>query len=178
MSQFHFDPGTYLSMIRSDVARYEELQEETARASEGVTATTILELGTGTGETAKRVLAQHGAARFIGIDRSDAMLAIARDVLPDAELLVQNLEDSLPDGPFELVFSALSPCTISTPPASAISSLALPRRSFPEDGSFLPTSSFRLTRLAQGSLLVRTSTDRTDLTISSPGSTRLGSRRE
>lgn len=108
MSQFHFDPRTYLSMIRSDVARYDELQDETARACEGVGAATILELGTGTGETAKRVLARHGAARFIGIDKSEAMLAIARDVLPEAELLVQSLEDTLPVGPFELVFSALA----------------------------------------------------------------------
>jgi len=95
-------------MIRSDVARYDELQDETARACEGVGAATILELGTGTGETAKRVLARHGAARFIGIDKSEAMLAIARDVLPEAELLVQSLEDTLPVGPFELVFSALA----------------------------------------------------------------------
>lgn len=108
MSQFHFDPGTYLSMIRSDVARYDELQEETARASEGVRAATILELGTGTGETAKRVLARHGPLRFIGIDKSEAMLSIAREVLPEADLRVQSLEDPLPHGPFELVFSALA----------------------------------------------------------------------
>lgn len=108
MSQFHFDPRTYLSMIRADVARYDELQEETARASEGIAAEVILELGTGTGETARCVLARHGAARFIGIDESEAMLSAARGVLPEAELRVQSLEDPLPDGPFELVFSALA----------------------------------------------------------------------
>jgi len=94
--------------VRHRVCRLLELQDETARACEGVGAATILELGTGTGETAKRVLARHGAARFIGIDKSEAMLAIARDVLPEAELLVQSLEDTLPVGPFELVFSALA----------------------------------------------------------------------
>ena len=96
MSQFHFDPGTYLSMIRSDVARYDELQEETARASEGVRAATILELGTGTGETAKRVLARHGPLRFIGIDKSEAMLSIAREVLPEADLRVRAWSLDLP----------------------------------------------------------------------------------
>jgi tRNA (cmo5U34)-methyltransferase len=108
MSQFHFDPKSYLSMIRADVDRYDELQGQTVRASQGVPATTILELGTGTGETAKRVLSSHRAARFIGIDKSDAMLSLAREALPEAELRVQSLEDPLPEGPFELVFSALA----------------------------------------------------------------------
>ena len=108
MSQFHFDPVTYLSMIRGDVARYDELQQETARASEGVRARTMLELGTGTGETAKRVLAEHREARLIGIDKSEAMLAVAREVLPEAELRVQGLGDPLPAGPFGLIFSALA----------------------------------------------------------------------
>jgi tRNA (cmo5U34)-methyltransferase len=108
MTQFHFDPRTYLAMIRGDVGRYDELQEETVRASEGVRASRILELGTGTGETAKRVLAAHRGAALVGIDRSDAMLAIARETVPEAELRVQRLEDPLPDGSFELVFSALA----------------------------------------------------------------------
>jgi tRNA (cmo5U34)-methyltransferase len=108
VTQFHFDPRTYLAMIRGDVGRYDELQEETVRASEGVRASRILELGTGTGETAKRMLATHREARFIGLDRSEAMLAIARETLPEAELRVQRLEDPLPTGPFELVFSTLA----------------------------------------------------------------------
>jgi tRNA (cmo5U34)-methyltransferase len=108
MSQFHFDPGTYLSMIRGDIARYDELQEETVRASEGLAAAAILELGTGTGETAERMLARHPEAAFVGIDESEAMLAVARAVLPGADLRVQRLEDPLPRGPFGLVFSALT----------------------------------------------------------------------
>ena len=108
MTQFHFDSRTYLAMIRGDVSRYDELQEETVRASEGVAASRILELGTGTGETTKRMLSAHRGAAFIGIDRSDVMLAIARKTLPEADLRVQRLEDSLPAGPFDLVFSALA----------------------------------------------------------------------
>ena len=108
MSQFHFDPDTYSSMIRGDVARYDELQEETARAAENVSAAAILELGTGTGETAARVLAHLSGARFIGIDKSEAMLSVARRVLPEADLRVQGLEEPLPAGPFELVFSTLT----------------------------------------------------------------------
>ena len=109
MSQFHFDPATYLDMIRDEVARYDELQEETVRATESVApASTILELGTGTGETARRVLRQHPGARFVGIDSSEAMLAVARQALPDADLRVQQLEEPLAGGPFELIFSALA----------------------------------------------------------------------
>ncbi len=108
MSQFHFDPETYLSMIRGDVARYDQLQDATVRASEGVRAATILELGTGTGETAQRMLARHRGARLVGIDASEAMLAVAREALTGADLRVQRLEDPLPEGPFDLVFSALA----------------------------------------------------------------------
>jgi tRNA (cmo5U34)-methyltransferase len=108
MSQFHFDPASYPALIREDVARYDELQEETARATEGVAATAILELGTGTGETARRVLGRHPGARLVGIDESETMVAVAREQLPEADLRVQRLEDPLPAGPFGLVFSALA----------------------------------------------------------------------
>ena len=108
MSQFHFDPATYLAMIREDVARYDELQEETARATEGIAAAAILELGTGTGETARRIHERHPGARIAGVDESERMLAVARAALPEADLRVQRLEDPLPEGPFELVVSALA----------------------------------------------------------------------
>ncbi|HZD88351.1 MAG TPA: class I SAM-dependent methyltransferase [Gaiellaceae bacterium] len=108
MSQFHFDPVTYPSMIREDVARYDELQDETAHATVGVAAAAVLELGTGTGETARRVLERHPEARLVGVDESEAMLAVAREALPGADLRVRRLEDPLPEGPFGLVVSALA----------------------------------------------------------------------
>jgi tRNA (cmo5U34)-methyltransferase len=108
MSQFHFDPTTYPAAIREDIARYDELQEETARATEGVAAAAVLELGTGTGVTAQHVLARHQGARLLGVDESEAMLAVAREQLPEADLRVQRLEDPLPNGPFDLAFSALA----------------------------------------------------------------------
>ncbi len=108
VSQSHFDPSTYPTAIRADVARYDELQAQTARATAGVAAAAILELGTGTGETARHVLERHPGAHLVGIDESAAMLAAARKALPGADLRVQRLEDPLPEGPFELVFSALA----------------------------------------------------------------------
>ena len=94
-------------MMREDVPRYEELQDVAAAATEGIDAQRILELGTGTGETARRLLSVHPGARLIGIDASEAMLAIARADL-NADLRAQRLEDPLPEGPFDLVVSALA----------------------------------------------------------------------
>jgi len=106
MSQFHFDPSTYLAMIRADVPRFDELQEQVAVATEGLEVAAMLELGTGTGETARRVLLLHPGARLVGIDESEAILSEAR--LEGADLRVQRLQEPLPDGPFDLVFSALA----------------------------------------------------------------------
>ena len=74
----------------------------------GFLVTSALELGTGTGETALRVLARHPAAGWTGIDASEAMLARARERLPKADLRVSRLEEPLPEGPFDLVVSALA----------------------------------------------------------------------
>jgi tRNA (cmo5U34)-methyltransferase len=104
--QFHIDPTTYLELIRADVPRFDELQDEVARATSGLEVAAMLELGTGTGETSRLVLAEHPDARLVGIDESEAMLAEAR--LEGAELLVQRLQDELPRGRFDLVFSALA----------------------------------------------------------------------
>ena len=108
MGQFHFDPDTYLDLMSEEVPAYERLQAEVAGATRGLGALRILELGTGTGETARRVLAFHPGAHLVGIDASENMLARAREALPDADLRVARLEDPLPDGPFDLVFSALT----------------------------------------------------------------------
>ena len=79
-------------------------------AATGVGAKSVLELGTGTGETARRVLERHPDAQLIGIDASPGMVKIARDGLPSdrVNLLVGRLEDPLPAGPFDLVVSALA----------------------------------------------------------------------
>ena len=87
---------------------YDELQEAVAAATDGLAFETVLDLGTGTGETALRVLARHPGARWTGVDASDAMLERARGRLPGADLRLARLEDSLPEGPFDLVISALA----------------------------------------------------------------------
>ena len=104
--QFHFHPDEYIALMESELPDYYRLQDETAAAT-GAGASRLLELGTGTGETALRVLRRHPGAALVGVDVSDDMLAVARERLPGADLRVARLEDPLPPGPFDLVFSAL-----------------------------------------------------------------------
>jgi tRNA (cmo5U34)-methyltransferase len=108
MSGFEWNPETYLDEMLEEIPGYEELQDAVAAATDGVAVRDVLELGTGTGETALRVLARHPAARWTGIDASEAMLARAWERLPDAVLLLSRLEDPLPVGPFDLVVSTLA----------------------------------------------------------------------
>jgi tRNA (cmo5U34)-methyltransferase len=110
MAQFHWDPDSYLELMRDEVPLYERLQDEVAAATSGVDARRVLELGTGTGETARRVLAVHPAAQLVGIDESRGMLEAARSALDPARvrLVDGRLQDPLPDGPWDLVVSCLA----------------------------------------------------------------------
>lgn len=109
MSQYHFNPETYETLMAEEVPSYGRLQEEVAAATQGRRVTRILDLGTGTGITARRVLDVHPRARLVGIDENPQMLAKARGVLPtEADLRVAQLEDPLPRGSFDLVVSALA----------------------------------------------------------------------
>ena len=106
MSDFQWDPDGYLDQMLEEIPGYEELEAAVAEAAVGAT---ILELGTGTAETALRVLARNPGARYTGIDASEARRAAARARLPeDADVRVQRLEDPLPEGPFDLVVSVLA----------------------------------------------------------------------
>jgi tRNA (cmo5U34)-methyltransferase len=102
-----WDPETYLAEMLDEIPGYVELQETVAAAIDEPPAA-VLELGTGTGETAARILARHPDARWTGIDSSEPMLARARERLPAAELRLQRLEDPLPDERFDLVVSVLA----------------------------------------------------------------------
>ena len=110
MAQFHWDPDSYLELMREEVPQYERLQDEVAAATSGIDARRVLELGTGTGETARRVLAVHPAAQLVGIDESPGMLEAARSALDPARVRLMDgrLQDPLPDGPWDLVVSCLA----------------------------------------------------------------------
>jgi tRNA threonylcarbamoyl adenosine modification protein (Sua5/YciO/YrdC/YwlC family) len=106
--QFHFHPETYASEIKADIPVYEEFQAAVVAAT-GAGALRILELGTGTGETTRRLLDRHPQAELVGIDKSPAMLEAGRAELPAQRvtLSVARVQDELPTGRFDLVVSAL-----------------------------------------------------------------------
>ena len=106
--QYHFDADSYTEEIRSDIPAYEVFQDSVAGAT-GSGARRILDLGTGTGETARRVLGHHPDALLVGVDENEGMLAVASARLPSGrfELLSRRVEEPLPEGPFDLVTSAL-----------------------------------------------------------------------
>ena len=68
----------------------------------------VLELGVGTGRLIRQWLAHrpHSSDHFIGVDSSDAMLAIARaqSFPPSVELELADFSQSLPSGPFDIIF--------------------------------------------------------------------------
>jgi len=70
----------------------------------------VLDLGAGTGLLAGFVHAAHPAARLTLVDGAGAMLERARERLGDAaaELVVADLADPLPTGPWDGVVSALA----------------------------------------------------------------------
>ncbi len=103
--QFHWDPDTYLDWVRGEVPRYDELQAATIDAIPGSPGR-VLELGIGTGETARNLLERHPDAAVTGLDSSAEMVFRAREL--GIEVRLARMEDPLPDGPWDLVIAVLS----------------------------------------------------------------------
>ena len=110
VSEYRFDPATYLDLMRAEVPAYERLQRAVAQATAELTVARMLDLGTGTGETLAAVLEVHPGAVAVGVDKNDAMLDEAGRRLAGSTvgLLVAELTNPLPAGPFDLVVSALA----------------------------------------------------------------------
>ena len=105
-AQFHWHPETYLEMIRAEVPRYDELQEEAIKAVP-FAPTRVLELGFGTAETTRRLWERYPRTRITGLDASPEMVFKARE-LGWEEMRLARIEDPLPDGPWDLVIGVLS----------------------------------------------------------------------
>ena len=106
--QWHFDPDSYLAMVRAEIPAYDELHDRLAGAIADMQVATILDLGSGTGVTAVHALARHPDAALVGIDSSPDMLSHATRAAPSATFLEGRLEDPLPSGPFDVVVSAFA----------------------------------------------------------------------
>jgi tRNA (cmo5U34)-methyltransferase len=105
MNRFDWTPEVYLERIRSQIPRYDELQEQ-AIAAIPFAPERVLELGMGTGETTRRLIEAYPDAWVIGLDASPDMVFRARQSYDDVQLA--RMEDPLPDGPWDLVISVLS----------------------------------------------------------------------
>jgi tRNA (cmo5U34)-methyltransferase len=105
MPEFSWKPDEYLDLIRGEVPRYEELQEQ-AIAAIPFAPERVLELGMGTGETTRRLIESYPDAWVIGLDSSPDMVYRAREAYDDVQLA--RIEDPLPDGPWDLVIGVLS----------------------------------------------------------------------
>jgi tRNA (cmo5U34)-methyltransferase len=105
MGQFDWTPEVYLERIRSQIPRYDELQEQ-AIAAIPFAPERVLELGMGTGETTRRLIEAYPDAWVIGLDASPDMVFRARQSYDDVQLA--RMEDPLPDGPWDLVIAVLS----------------------------------------------------------------------
>jgi tRNA (cmo5U34)-methyltransferase len=105
MTQFDWKPETYLELIRSEIPRYDELQEQ-AIAAIPSPPERVLELGMGTGETTRRLIEAYPDSWVIGLDSSPDMVFRAREAYDDVQLA--RIEDPLPDGPWDLVIGVLS----------------------------------------------------------------------
>ncbi|HWJ43193.1 MAG TPA: class I SAM-dependent methyltransferase [Solirubrobacterales bacterium] len=105
MGQFHWKPDTYPELIRTEVPRYDELQEQ-AIAAIPFAPGRVLELGMGTGETTRRLIEAYPDCWVIGLDSSADMVFRARENYDDVQLA--RIEDPLPEGPWDLVIGVLS----------------------------------------------------------------------
>jgi len=105
MGRFDWKPDTYSELIRSEVPRYDELQEQ-AIAAIPFAPERVLELGMGTGETTRRLIEAYPDSWVIGLDGSPDMVFRARENYDDVQLA--RIEDPLPDGPWDLVIGVLS----------------------------------------------------------------------
>jgi tRNA (cmo5U34)-methyltransferase len=103
--QFHNHPDSYLEWIRAAVPLYDELQDRSVEAIPFPPAR-VLELGIGTGETTRRLLARFPDAQVTGLDAGPEMVFRAREL--GIEVRLARMEDPLPDGPWDLVLSVLS----------------------------------------------------------------------
>jgi tRNA (cmo5U34)-methyltransferase len=105
MADFTWKPDGYLDLIKQEIPRYEELQDQ-AIAAIPFAPQRVLELGMGTGETTRRLIEAYPDSWVIGLDSSPDMVYSAREMYDDVQLA--RIEDPLPDGPWDLVIGVLS----------------------------------------------------------------------
>lgn len=116
----------FLAALREGIPHYDTLQDELVRATRGLEVHSILDLGAGTGETSRRLLATHPRAKVTAVDPSEEALRSAGAVLGDrAQLRLAELFEPLPHGRFDVIVSALSLHTLRPADRTRLLSRAL-----------------------------------------------------
>jgi tRNA (cmo5U34)-methyltransferase len=105
VSDYHWNPDTYLEQARGEVPRFDELQRAAVDAIP-FAPERVLELGMGTGETTRVLLQAYPDAWVIGLDSSPEMVFRLRQEYDG--VMLARMQDPLPDGPWDLVISVLS----------------------------------------------------------------------
>src|SRR5699024_6763973 len=110
VTEFAWNPESYLALMAEEVPDYPRLQDELVAATSELAATAVLDLVIGSGLTARRIADVLPDSHLVGIDDSTAMLTAAAETL-DADrtqLHRSRLQDPLPEGPFDVVVSMLA----------------------------------------------------------------------
>ena len=129
MTQFHFDPETYMALMHQAIPVFDEFQEAVGVAccapapgclnvSPSAARVRVLDLGAGTGETATAVLQRFPGARITLLDTSAQMLRIALRRLPPENVestVLGDIAHALPPGLFHLVVSGLAVHHLGSP---------------------------------------------------------------
>ncbi len=93
--------GEYLASRHADSADVQLLQELVQRLTPGAR---VLDAGCGAGVPVAQILSQH--FDVIGVDFSEAQIALARQMVPQAQFVCQDITDlQFPDGSFDAICS-------------------------------------------------------------------------
>ncbi len=150
MGQLDWTPEVYLERIRTQIPRYDELQEQ-AIAAIPSSPKRVLELGMGTGETTRRLIEAHPDAWVVGLDSSPDMVFRARQDYDDVQLA--RMEDPLPDGPWDLVISVLATADLTDDQLGALCRRVKEQsRSFVIADAFTPEQLEKLTEWTAGKI--------------------------
>lgn len=93
--EYEWDPESYLALMAKEVPDYPRLQDELVAAAVELDAGRVLDLGIGSGLTARRVADALPRASLVGVDYNVEMLAAAASILDPArsELQSRRLQD-------------------------------------------------------------------------------------
>jgi tRNA (cmo5U34)-methyltransferase len=100
--QFHFSPDTFLDQIREVVPYYDEMQDAIAEAAASVSPKRFVDLGSGTGETALRLLRICPDAHAVLVEEQQSMVEALQERLSEYSPTIVHADFGcqVPEGPF------------------------------------------------------------------------------